>query len=101
MVNWGGQPYPMGYAPPATPAKVPGAVLFGVTVWRLVIVIFAITGFGMAIADGGAWVRLAALSQQASLVTAICYVLLLLYPAFTGGRRHEPNSPWLRGQLTV
>ncbi|EHR62831.1 hypothetical protein [Saccharomonospora cyanea] len=26
---------------------------------------------------------------------------LLLYPAFTGGRRHEPNSPWLRGATAV
>lgn len=102
MANWQSNPYPVGYgAPVAPPVKVPGAVLFGVTVWRLVIVIFAITGFSMAMASVDGSGALAALSQQASLVTAICYVFLLLYPAFTGGRKHEPDSPWLRGQLTV
>jgi hypothetical protein len=34
-------------------------------------------------------------------VTAVGFLILLLYPAFTGGRKHEPDSPWLRGQLTV
>jgi len=100
MADW--QPYPAAYGPPVAPGpKVPGAVLFGVTVWRLVIVIFAITGFSMAMASADGSGALAALSQQASLVTAICYLLLLLYPAFTGGRKHEPDSPWLRGQITV
>jgi len=100
MANW--QPYPAAYGQPVAPGpKVPGAVLFGVTVWRLVIVIFAITGFSMAMASADGSGALAALSQQASLVTAICYLFLLLYPAFTGGRKHEPDSPWLRGQLTV
>jgi hypothetical protein len=80
---------------------VPGAVLFGVTVWRLLIVSFALTGFGLAMRDPAGSDALAALSQQASLLTATCYTILLLYPAFTGGRRHEPISPWLRGALVV
>ena len=101
MANWQPYPPPVYGQPVAPPAKVPGAVLFGVTVWRLVIVIFAITGFSMAMASADGSGALAALSQLASLVTAICYVFLLLYPAFTGGRKHEPDSPWLRGQLTV
>jgi hypothetical protein len=69
--------------------------------WRLLIVVVAITGFGLAMSAATGSGALAALSQQASLVTAICYLLLLLYPAFTGGRRHEPNTPWLRGALVV
>ncbi|HEX5402856.1 MAG TPA: hypothetical protein VFX16_11220 [Pseudonocardiaceae bacterium] len=88
-----------GYGVPRRP--VPPAVLFGVSVWRLVIVVFAITGFSLAMASSAGSGALAALSQQASLVTAICYVGLLLYPAFTGGRRHEPTTPWLRGALVV
>jgi hypothetical protein len=69
--------------------------------WRLVIVVLASTGFGLALGAATGSGALAALSQQASLLTAICYLFLLLYPAFTGGRRHEPASPWLRGALVV
>ena len=108
MANWGGatppgyqQPYPPPPGWQGAPAKVPSGVLVGVSLWRLVIVIFAITGFSLAMGDSAGSDALAALSQQASLLTAICYTILLLYPAFTGGRRHEPNSPWLRGALVV
>jgi hypothetical protein len=81
--------------------RVSAGVLFGVSVWRLVIVVFAITGFSLAVSASTGSGALAALSQQASLVTAICYLGLLVYPAFTGGRRHEPVTPWLRGALVV
>lgn len=103
-----GQPVPYGYPAPGQPphgqpaAKVSPAVLVGVSVWRLVIVVFAITGFSLALSSSGnVSGALPALSQQASLLTAICYLVLLLYPAFTGGRRHEPVTPWLRGALVV
>lgn len=102
--NWGVPPgYPPQPAPgwPAVPPRVPGGVLAGVTLWRLVIVIFAITGFSMAMSDSAGSDALAALSQQASLAAAIGYTILLLYPAFVGGRRHEPVTPWLRGALVV
>jgi hypothetical protein len=80
---------------------VSSGVLFGVSAWRLVIVVFAITGFSLAMNNSTGSGALAALSQQASLLTAICYLFLLVYPAFTGGRRHEPANPWLRGALVV
>jgi cytochrome bd-type quinol oxidase subunit 2 len=98
-----GQPqYGMpGYGMPVPQRPVSPGVLFGVSVWRLVIVVFAITGFSLAMASSDGSGALAALSQQASLVTAICYAGLLIYPAFTGGQRHEPNTPWLRGALVV
>ncbi|RZS36791.1 hypothetical protein EV193_10625 [Herbihabitans rhizosphaerae] len=96
------QPYPPQppmYQPMHAPAKVPAGVLIGVTVWRLVIVACALTGFFAAVATmGDPW---AGLSQLASLLVGVCYLGLLLYPAFTGGRAHEPRSPWLRGALTV
>jgi hypothetical protein len=100
-----GPGYGTGYGMPV-PGPVPGpkvnsGVLAGVSIWRLVIVVFAITGFSLALGNGSVSGALAALSQQASLVTAIGYLILLLYPAFTGGRRHEPVSPWLRGALVV
>jgi len=74
------------------------AVLAGVSLWRIAIIACALYGFSEAT---GWSENLEALSQQASLVTAIVYTGLLLYPAFTGGRRHEPVSPWLRGATTV
>ena len=95
-----GMPVP-GYGMPVPGPKVNPGVLAGVSVWRLVVVIFAITGFSLALGNGSVSGALAALSQQASLLTAICYLILLLHPAFTGGRRHEPASPWLRGALVV
>lgn len=70
------------------------------SVWRLVVAGSALTGFVLATdrLGPGAW---QALSQLASLATACVYVGLLCYPAFVGGRRHEPRSPWLRGATTV
>jgi hypothetical protein len=86
---------------PVTGRVSPG-VLVGVSLWRVVIIVFAFTGFTLAVSGGGSIDgEFAALSQQASLVTAIGYVFLLLYPLFTGGRRHEPVRPWLRGALVV
>lgn len=74
-------------------------VLLGVTLWRLVIATCAFVGFGAAVAImNDPW---PALSQQASLFTGLVYVGLALYPLFTGGRRHEPRSPWLRGATSV
>ncbi|SDM22090.1 hypothetical protein [Allokutzneria albata] len=93
------QPGP--YQPPWSgppPQRVSPGVLAGVSAWRLLIVVFALYGFS----DATGWTRnWAGLSQQASLATGIFYTFLLLYPLFTGGRRHEPSSPWLRGATTV
>lgn len=79
--------------------KVRPGTLVGVSLWRLVVVVFAFTGFvsALSVIDSA----LPALSQQASLLAGCVYVGLLLYPLFTGGRRHEPNSPWIRGAVTV
>ncbi|MCP3805470.1 hypothetical protein NLX83_40015 [Allokutzneria sp. A3M-2-11 16] len=89
------------YQPPWTgppPQRVSPGVLAGVSAWRLLIVVFALYGFS----DATGWTKnWAGLSQQASLATGIIYTFLLLYPLFTGGRRHEPESPWLRGATTV
>lgn len=79
-------------------AETRTAVLTGVSLWRLLIVVFALYGFGAATGWSD---HLEALSQQASLFTGIVYAGLLCYPLFTGGRRHEPRSPWLRGATTV
>jgi hypothetical protein len=77
-------------------------VLLGVSVWRLLIVASAVTGFALAAGEaGGFGDALPGLSQQASLLTAIVYFGLLCYPACTGFRRHEPHSPWLRGAMAV
>jgi cytochrome bd-type quinol oxidase subunit 2 len=81
--------------------RVAPGVLFGVTVWRLLIVVFAIVGFSLAMRDAAGSDALAALSQQASLLAAIGYGFLLVFPVLSGGRRHEPDTPWLRGALTV
>lgn len=86
---------PPGQAPPE---RVSPLVLAGVTLWRLLIVVFAVYGFSMAT---GWTENLDALSQLASLFTGVVYTILLLYPLFTLGRRHEPRSPWLRGATTV
>lgn len=90
--------YPQ-YPPPFRPVEQVGAaVLLGVSLWRLAIIACALYGFS----DATGWTaNFEGLSQQASLVTAIVYTGLLGYPAFTGGRRHEPRSPWLRGATTV
>ncbi|GAA0607251.1 hypothetical protein GCM10010174_25510 [Kutzneria viridogrisea] len=84
--------------PPPQPGVPPG-VLVGVSLWRLVIVACAFTGFGAAVSVLSK--PMLALSQQASLVVGIVYTGLLCYPLFTGGRRHEPVSPWWRGAMTV
>jgi hypothetical protein len=44
---------------------------------------------------------LKALSQSASLLAAIVYGGLLLYPFVTGMRWHEPRTAWWRGATTV
>ncbi|PXY36960.1 hypothetical protein BA062_13355 [Prauserella flavalba] len=63
--------------------------------------VFAFTGFGAAVAEAGLDGAMPGLSQQASLLTGVAYLGLLAYPLFTGGRTHEPRSPWLRGALAV
>src|SRR4051812_27180298 len=88
------QPEPTGPRPSA-------GVLVGVSLWRAVIVASAIVGFSAALARSSADAALPALSQQASLLAAIVYTGLLLYPLFVGGRRHEPKSPWWRGVMVV
>lgn len=98
MTAFGGMPGP--YYPhqrqPVT--RVNPAVLVGVSLWRLAIIGCALYGFS----DATGWSQnFEGLSQQASLATAIVYTGLLLYPAFTGGTRHEPKSSWLRGATTV
>ncbi len=98
--QWPGRPQP-GYWPAQAAPRVRSGVLVGVSLWRLVIVIFAFVGFTLAVSGGTGDAEFAALSQQASLLTAVCYLILLLYPLFTGGRRHEPVRPWLRGALVV
>lgn len=94
-------PYPphMPLRPPQPPPeRVHPAVLAGVVVWRLVVAGCALYGVG----DATGWTRnFEALSQLASLVAGLVFVGLLLYPLLTGGRRHEPGSPWLRGATTV
>ncbi|OZM82750.1 PQQ-binding-like beta-propeller repeat protein [Pseudonocardia sp. MH-G8] len=83
---------------PVPARRVSPGVLAGVSLWRLVIVGSALYGFS----DATGWTQnLEGLSQQASLFTAAAYIGLLLYPAFTGGARHEPRSPWLRGATAV
>lgn len=95
------QPYPNPYPYPQVPAKVSPGVLAGVSIWRLVIVASAFTGFFAAMSRGKFENLIPALSQQASLLTGIVYIGLLLYPAFTAGRRHEPRSPWWRGAMVI
>ncbi|WP_277681667.1 hypothetical protein [Saccharomonospora azurea] len=62
---------------------------------------FACIGFLSIVGEVGLQSAMPGLSQQASLFTAIVYTGLLLYPAFAGGRRHEPRSPWWRGATAV
>jgi hypothetical protein len=89
--------YPHQY-PSQPPRRVSPSVLAGVSLWRIAIIGCALYGFG----DATGWAEnFEALSQQASLATGIIYIGLLGYPMFTGGRRHEPVSPWLRGATTV
>lgn len=83
---------------PALPRGGAG-LLVGVTAWRLLVSAFGFVGFGAAVATmRDPW---PALSQQASLLTGVVYLGLALYPLFTGGRTHEPRTPWLRGAMCV
>lgn len=94
------QQYPRQYAQPEPQQARPHPLaLVGVTLWRLAIISAAMYGF-LDATDGGTK-NLRALSQQASLVTAIIYAGLLLYPLFVLGKRHEPKSPWWRGANAV
>ena len=81
------------------PRKVAPVVLAGVSLWRLTIAGFAL--IGLTAVPGGGFDQLQYLSQLASLVAAVAYLGLLLYPMATGLARHEPASPWLRGSTTV
>lgn len=76
-------------------------VLIGVSLWRLLIVAFAFIGFGAMVGEYGWESAAPGLSQQASLLVGVVYTGLLCYPLFTGGKAHEPHSPWLRGAMTV
>ena len=89
---------PVLVAPPPSRKATP-VVLAGVTLWRLTIVGFAL--IGLTAVPGGGFDQLQYLSQLASLVAAVAYLGLLLYPLATGLARHEPVSPWLRGSTTV
>lgn len=80
-------------------ARVRPAVLVAVSAWRLAIVGCAFVGFGEAARLSVS--NAAYLTQQASLVTGVAYLGLLFYPVVTGGRRHEPDSGWLRGAVLV
>ena len=75
-------------------------VILGVTAWRLVIVMFAVIGLMAGIDENGDG-ALKALSQSASLLAALVYGGLLLYPFVTGMRWHEPRTAWWRGATTV
>lgn len=77
-------------------------VIIGVTLWRLVIVGFALIGLFAAVEESGDGARsLEALSQSASLLAAIVYGGLLLFPWVTGMRWHEPRTGWWRGATAV
>ncbi|WP_176879705.1 hypothetical protein [Prauserella marina] len=71
------------------------------SLWRLLIVAFAFIGFGSIVGEHGWESAGPGLSQQASLLVGVVYTGLLCYPLFTGGKAHEPRSPWLRGAMTV
>ena len=81
-------------------------MLIGVSVWRALIVTFALVGF-TSVPNGGGFggtariSNIAYLTQQGSFLTVLVYFGLLIYPVFTRGRAHEPRTPWLRGALAV
>lgn len=76
----------------ATPRSV-----VAVSAWRIVIIVFALLGLQAALAEADTMSgALTALSQQASLLAAIVYAGLLVYPAVTGFTWLEPGSAWLR-----
>jgi hypothetical protein len=81
------------------PPRLGAGVLAGVVAWRLAVAACAFTGFFAAVAVmSDPW---PALSQQANLFAGLVFLGLALYPLFTGGRTHEPASPWLRGAVCV
>jgi hypothetical protein len=85
--------------PALAPPRVGAGVLAGVTLWRLMVAACAFIGLADALATSvDPW---PALSQQASLLAGAVYLGLALYPLATGGRAHEPRSPWLRGATAV
>ncbi|HVX44060.1 MAG TPA: hypothetical protein VHC49_09235 [Mycobacteriales bacterium] len=79
--------------------RVPAAVLLGVTVWRAAIAALALTGF--ALYNQGRLINLVFLTQIGNLVCGVLFALLLIYPIFTLGRRHEPRTGFLRGANVV
>ncbi|HEY4017202.1 MAG TPA: hypothetical protein VGM75_00860 [Pseudonocardiaceae bacterium] len=87
-------------------ARLPLWVLIGVSLWRALIVTFALVGF-TSVPNGGGFggtgriTNFAYLTQQGSFLTALVYFCLLVYPLCTAGRQHEPRAPWLRGAVTV
>jgi hypothetical protein len=97
--QYGQQPYPQQQWQQPREPRISSGVLVGVSLWRLLIVACAFIGFGSAVSL--LHKPMVALSQQASLVVGVVYAGLLLYPLFTGGRRHEPKSPWWRGAMVV
>jgi hypothetical protein len=68
----------------------------GVLVWWLLIAASGLLGFGLAVARLNN--PLTALSQQASLLTGIVYLGLVVYTLATG---REPRSPWWRGAMAI
>ena len=72
------------------------------TLWRLLIAACGAIGFADAVDNSaGFGDAIQALSQQASLLVAVVFLGLALYPLFTRGRVHEPRTPWWRGAMAV
>jgi hypothetical protein len=92
------QPHRSGRVDHRRPART--EVILGVTLWRLVIVLFAVVGLMAGLEENGDG-ALKALSQSASLLAALVYGGLALYPFVTGMRHHEPKTAWWRGATTV
>lgn len=84
-------------APPGQ--RVPPGILTVVTLWRLAIAACAFVGFFANV--NGRLENLAYLTQQSNLLTGLVFTALAAYPLFTGGRRHEPRTGWIRGAVTM
>lgn len=81
------------------PERVGAGVLAALTVWRLAVAACAFVGFAAAASwMSNPWLGL---SQLASVLAGLVYLGLAGYPLITGGRWHEPRSPWLRGATAV
>jgi hypothetical protein len=84
-------------------------VLVGMTIWRLIVAGLAWYGFDQVTGYSRTppwdayfgWEPVRELSQLGSLLVAICYLGLAVYPLFVSGRRHEPRRSWLRGALVI